>query len=342
MIRSSTTLIVGAGASCEIELPDGRELLSRMAQGFDFARLGTQVQTRDMQTFAALFERLGPDLDASRQQLIEAGETLRTAARIGSSIDAILEQLGDDPGTLAVGKLAIVHYILQAESRSPLLPEPRDPGDLPLRGQENWLFQLGRMITSGVPRTRAEDCFDNLFIICFNYDRSIQHYLPYVLEMAFAMPLDEARQLVGARLSIVHPYGNAGRLPWEPGEGANVDWAVHEPENILDLSRGIVTFGERMQDRALVTGVRAAIAESSRLCFLGFGFDPMNMAFLFDKPLDRDPDMMATVTGLADQAREAVLRLLERRTGLARDGRISLSDTRCYQFMRDNALFLES
>jgi hypothetical protein len=36
-----------------------------------------------------------------------------------------------------------------------------------------------------VPRNRAEQCFDNLSIICFNYDRSIQHYLPFVVAMAF-------------------------------------------------------------------------------------------------------------------------------------------------------------
>ena len=129
MIRSKTTLVVGAGASCEIEVPDGREMLSKIAQGFDFARLGSDLQTRDMVMLARHFDKFGRQMGATREKLMEAGGAIRTSSRVGTSIDAILEQFNTDPLVIAAGKMAIVYYTLQAEARSPLSLEPRDAGD---------------------------------------------------------------------------------------------------------------------------------------------------------------------------------------------------------------------
>lgn len=342
MIRSKTTLVIGAGASCEIEMPDGREMLSKIAQGFDFTRLGGELQTRDMQMLATHFDKFARRIGSKREDLMRAGMKIRTSARVGSSIDSILEQHNQDQLVMAAGKLAIIYYTLQAEARSPLQLEPREQGDLPLRGTENWLFQLGRLITSGVPRNKAEQCFDNLSIICFNYDRSIQHYLPYVVAMAFGMDLIEARQLVGAKLNIVHPYGNAGRLPWQPGESPDVDWGNEEPWNLQNLVKEIYTASDRMNNRTFVTGLHSALAGSKKIAFLGFGFDPQNVDFLFDYSLSHDPDVLAAVTGLEEPTKNAIYRMLKRRTGIEDDGLISVLDMRCFQFMRDYALFLES
>ena len=342
MIRSKTTLIVGAGASTEVEIPDGREMLGKISQGFDFPRLGSDLQTHDMQMLAGHFEKFARRLGATPEELMGAGGAIRTSARIGTSIDTILEQHSHDPLVTEAGKLAIVYYTLQAEARSPLLLEPRHPDDLPLRGTENWLFHLGRIVTSGVPRSKAEHCFDNLAIICFNYDRSIQHYMPFVLSMAFGMTLDEARQLVGARLNIVHPFGNAGRLPWEPGERPDVEWGNEEPWNLQNLGVEIFTASERMRNRAFVNGLHGAVAGSKKIVFLGFGFDPQNIDFLFGPPLSRDPDILVAVAGMSEPVRQAVLRMLKRRAGIEDEGLISILDTRCYQLMRDYALFLES
>ena len=342
MIRSKTTLVVGAGASCEIEMPDGRELLGKIAQGFDFARLGSELQTRDMVVLGRHFEKFARQLGSTREKLMAAGGAIRTSSRVGTSIDAILEQHNTDPLVAAAGKLAIIYYTLQAEARSPLSLEPRDAGDLPLRGTENWLFQLGRMITAGVPRNRAEQCFDNLTIICFNYDRSIQHYLPFVVAMAFGMSLNEARQLVGAKLNIVHPYGNVGRLPWEPGERPDVEWGSEDPWNLQALVKEIKTASERKQNRNFLTGLHGALAGSKKICFLGFGFDPQNVEFLFDYSLSHDPDVLAANIGMPEASRMAVFRLLKRQTGIEDDALIGLLDMRCFQFLREYSLFLQS
>ncbi len=342
MIRTKTTLVVGSGASAEIEIPESRELLNKIAQGFDFARLGSELQTRDMQMLAKHFDKFARRVGATPEKLMEAGGTIRASARVGNSIDSILEQHNSDPLVMAAGKLAIIFYTLQAEARSPLLLEPRVAGDLPMRGTENWLFQLGRLITSGVPRNKVEKCFDNLAIINFNYDRSIQHYLPFVVAMAFGMTLNEARELVGAKLNIVHPYGNAGRLPWEPGEAPDVDWGNEEPWNLQNLVKEVKTASEALRNRQWVTGLHGALAGSKKIVFLGYDFDPQTIDFLFDYSLSHDPDVIAAVQGMNNPTQTAAFRMLKRRTGIEDDTLISILDTRCFQFMRDYALFLES
>ncbi|MEO0699885.1 MAG: hypothetical protein AAFY81_09240, partial [Pseudomonadota bacterium] len=140
MIRTETTLVIVAGANCEIDRPDGAELLSRIAAGFDFDRLGSELQTRDMVALAQIFEENASRLKTTYESMLDAGRTIKQASRVTTSIDAVLEQYGsDNPDVIAAGKIALAYYTLQNEQKSTLALAPRDAGDLPLRGTENWL-----------------------------------------------------------------------------------------------------------------------------------------------------------------------------------------------------------
>ena len=160
--------------------------------------------------------------------------------------------------------------------------------------------------------------------------------------MAFGMSLGEARAMVAAKLNITHPFGNAGRLPWEPGERPDVDWGVEEPWNLHNLVKEVVTPSERLRNRQYVTGLHSAIAGAKKIVFLGFDFDPQTIDFLFDYSLSHDPDILCAVQGMNQPSQAAAFRLLKRRAGIEDDSLISILDTRCYQLMRDYALFLES
>jgi len=341
VFRTKTTFIIGAGAGYEIEMPDPREMLAKIAQGFDFSRLGSELQTRDMVILGKHFEKFARHLNTTPEKLQQAGGAIRQAARVTGSIDAILEQLGNDKLVQAAGKLAVVFYTLQAESRSPLGVEPRDPGDLPLRGNENWLYQLGRMLVAGVPRNKAEQCFDNLSIINFNYDRSLQHYLPWVIQMAFGMTLSEARQLVAAKLKMIYPLGNVGRLPWQNGEAPDVEWGNEEPWNLHAVVSEINTISEMRSRPQMAQKILAEVAGGKRVVFLGFGFDPLHTSVLIDYSLSHDPDLLVSLTGMAEAPREAVMRTLTRLTGVD-ESLISMQDVRPFQLLRDYSLFLES
>jgi len=342
MIRTKTTLVVGAGASCELQFPDGGELLARIAAGFDFQRRGSALESPDIAAMDALIGDIAKQARVKKEALLEAGRIIRSAARISSSIDAILEQYGDNPMVLAVGKLAIAHYTLAAEAASPLGAEPRDPGDLPVRGQENWLFQISRAVVNGVPRARAESCFDNLSIICFNYDRAIEHYLPWALHMAFGMNLTDARALVAERLRIIHVYGTPGRLGWQTGAMPVADWGETGVGNLPAVVEQIRTMTERTEERGFKRLVPVEVVQGKRLVFLGFGFDPMNCAMLFDAPFEHNPDVLITMPGASDVERAAVLRLLKRQVGIRDESLVTMENLHAWQLLRDYAPFIES
>jgi hypothetical protein len=342
MIRSKTTLIVGAGASSELGLPNGVELLSRVAQGFDFSRLGTELQTKDSVILGQYLGKLGTRLGKNEAAIREAAERIRIACKLCSSIDSLIEQYGDDQLIAASGKLAIVHFICQAEARSVLRLTPRVAGDLPVQGADNWLFQLAQLVTSGVSKSRIAQCFDDLTIISFNYDRSIEHFMPHALVMAYGMELGEAQKLVGSKLRVIHPYGSVGRLPWQVGDTPDVEWGTEQPWNIHNLAMGIRTASEVQRDQNTLRMIRAAVSGAKRIVFLGFGFQPQNVDLLMDYGLSHDPDVMASVWDQTPLMRDMILRMLRRKTGIENPDLIMMIQQRAFEILRDFSLLLES
>lgn len=346
MIRTDTTLIIGAGANREIEMPDGPDLLAKIAGGYEFERLNSEVKSRDLVNLANLFQRIAPDLGMTYDELVAGATAIRDATLVSTNIDAILEQYGHDPAVQAAGKIAIVYYTLQAENRSTLAAAPKSWDELPLRGTENWLFQLGQLIVKGVPRARADECFEKLSIVCFNYDRAIEHYLPWVVQRAFGMTIEEAQQLVAGRLRIVHPYGVAGRLPWQDGEDVGAEnaaeWGAEDPDNIVALSKRIYTASQRASSRQFQSYLRAEMSRGKRLAFLGFGFDPMNVAMLFNQLEHDNPDMLVTLVDVSATQQKAILRLIHRLTGITDDSLITLERMKAFELLRDYGRFLES
>ncbi len=342
MIRTDTTLIIGAGANREIEMPDGPELLSKIAGGFEFERLDSEVKSRDLVNFSILFQRVADQLDLTYDQLVAGAMAIRDATLVSTSIDAILEQYSHDPAVVAAGKLAIVYYTLQGESKSTMAPEPRGAGELPLRGTDNWLFQLGQLIVKGVPRAKAEQAFEKLSIVCFNYDRAIEHYLPWVVMRAFGMTYEEACELVANHLRIVHPYGVAGRLPWQGDEEYGATWGETDPDNIVRLSKRIYTASQRAGSRQFQSYLRSEMSRGKRLGFLGFGFDPMNVAMLFDELEHDNPDMLVSLVDISPTQQKAILRLIYRLTGIEDESRITLENMKASELLRDYGRFLES
>ncbi|WP_299192169.1 hypothetical protein [uncultured Erythrobacter sp.] len=342
MIRTDTTLIIGAGANREIEMPDGPDLMAKIAAGYEFERLDSEVKSRDLVALAALFHEVSDELGLTYDELVAGATAIRDATLVSSSIDAILEQYGHDKAVLAAGKIAIVYYTLQAEAKSTLAAEPRAAGELPLRGTENWLFQLGQLIVKGVPRAKAEECFEKLSIVCFNYDRAIEHYLPWVVQRAFGMSYEESCELVAGRLRIVHPYGVAGRLPWQGDEENGANWGDENPENIVRLSKRIFTASQRAGSRQFQSYLRAEMSRAKRLGFLGFGFDPMNVAMLFGELEHDNPDMLISLVDIGEIEQKAILRLIYRLTGITDEGLITLENMKAFELLRDYGRFLES
>lgn len=342
MIRTKTTFVVGAGAGCELQMPSGPELINRIAQSLDFERYGAELQTRDSVLLMQYLGKAASRMPNGEAAMNAAALRLRTAAKLGGSIDSILEQHSNDQAVMTCGKLAIVHFISQAESKSTLRLTPRAEGDLPIQGTETWLYQLARLITSGVPRMQAERCLDDFSIISFNYDRSIEHFLPHAFVMAFGMNLQEAQRLIAGKLKVLRPYGAIGRLPWQTGEGPDLEWGTENPWNIHNLAQQIFTLSERQTNRNLIMALHNAVASAKRLVLLGFGFQPQNIDLLFDRGLSHQPEVLMTLFEMAATNRNAVIKTIKRKAGLDKDELLSVMTARCYELMRDYSMMLES
>ena len=330
--------MVGTGAAVELELPDARTLLNKMAQAFDFQRLGGDLQSREMKDLDALFKKV----KGKRDKLIEAATRIRSGSRLSSSIHSLLQQHEDDEHVVAVGKLAMVYFTLAAEAQTAIAAEPRDPGEMPLRGTENWLFQLGRMVVDGVPRARADSCFDNLQIINFNSDRSIQHYMPWVLHNGFGMDVTEARAICAEKLRVLQPYGCAGQLEWQNGDAVVADWADTETKKLFTLAEGIKTPTEFLEDRHARAAVYGGLAKARRLVFLGFDFNPRDAGLLFDERLTNEPEVLIALRHNAASAAKTVQQVLATSAGIGEEKIAAMHTTNSWKLLRDYGALIES
>ncbi len=342
MIRTKTTFVVGAGASCELQLPSGDELLSRVAAGLDYSRFGSELQTRDTILLSRYLAKMAERTGKGEEPLQQAAERIRNASKISRSIDAIIDQNDHDPFVGQCAKLAMVHFICQAEARSTLRLTPRIEGELPIQGTDNWLVYLGQLITTGVPRSKIESCFDNVSIISFNYDRSIEHFLPHAMVLSHGVPLKEAQRIVAAKLKIIHPFGTIGRLPWQTGEASDVEWGTEQPWNILNLVSQIRTASDLLRDHQALMALRAAVTGGKRLAFLGFGFSPQNVDLLIDYSLSHEPEVLFTLHEMSAANENSVIRMMRRKTAIERDDLFMVSNGKAFELMRDYSILLES
>lgn len=344
MLRTRTTLIVGAGASAELQFPTNAELLARIIQGYDFKRTNSETSTRDGQLLLRNIYKLAERLNKKVGDVAAAAERLRNACRLGRSIDTVLEQYDHDPLVVACGKLAITFFMGQSESRSNLKDVPRVEGELPLQGKiaEYWIYQLGQLITSGVPRSKIGQALEQLTIINFNYDRSVEHFLPYALVMAYGIELKEAQQVIAEKLDIVHPHGSIGRLPWQKGEAPQAEWGVEQPWNIHAIAAQLKSLNERSADRNALRDIRLSVASAKRLVFLGFGFQPQNVDLLFENTLSHNPEVLISTYGMSSGNAATVAQMIRRLAGLESADQLMISPNRAWEVLRDYSLLLES
>lgn len=342
MIRSKTAFILGPGAAAELHMPGPQELLERIAQALDFSRASANQLTRDA---AAILRHVGKLAERTRkteEQLYRAAQRIHQAAKVARTIEGVIEQNNDDPLVEAFGKLALAVFTLQTEQRSSVRAVPQNPTALPLQTGDYWLLELGRLITSGLPRNRLEQGLTDIVIVSFGYDRAVEHFLPYVLTTAYGMTLQEAQRIIAARLKVIHPYGAVGRLPWQTGDGPDCEFANETPWNMDALSAQLKTFDQAMADRAGLGELRSAVARSQRLVFLGCDFTPQSLDLLVDSSLSHNPELVMNMGALSEPNRAAAIRMLKRKTGNERDDRLLITESRCLDVLKDYALMLES
>ena len=304
----NVVFILGAGASKPYGLPTAAELRAEILTDGQVP-LAQGVPAGESQFAKALIE----DLKAQ-------------FATCPESIDRFLEL---NPGLESRGKRLIANALLLKEigavCRASIATD--------------WYAWYFRQIH--LPQSRSIHTA-NQTIITFNYDNTLEWALHVMVQGTFGLDADTAMSRVKP-LPIIHVYGRLEMSyelnRWLPKATGNFRYAVEESASGIQIvSRG------KMGDSDELKSARAAIQDATKIVFLGFGFDPVNLERLgLDSVVDptrprAKAEVLACVFGLRGSSRESVRqRLSNLRLGrLPRPLVLGEPDQGCEEFLREN------
>ncbi|KHK92916.1 hypothetical protein [Novosphingobium malaysiense] len=338
MFRAKTVLVIGAGASVEVGLPMGSELLKQIVKLTDIKFDHYTQKSGD----PAILEALKIILNEGRE-VTKVNEHLHAAWQLGESasqaisIDNVIDAL-EDPKVELVGKLGIVQAILKAEAASPAFKRVQNmPDAIDLsKFSDAWYSSLTKLLTENVRKSEVGSIFDDLEIVNFNYDRCLEHYLPFSLASYYGLQADAIREIMQG-LTIHRPYGVAGRLPWQKGDGPSVGFGQGSPQQLADVAQQVRTFTERVEEGEELAAMRATMAGADRVIFLGFAFHRQNVELLAQQVQDHT-EVVATAFGISKSDKAVIDDELQKAfqfQGILNEHRIELADMTCNQFFKE-------
>ena len=338
MFRAKTVLVIGAGASVEVGLPAGPGLLNQITNLTHITFEHYRQKTGDVGILEALKLCLNEGHDVTKlNEHLHAAWQLSESAKQALSIDNVIDAL-EDPKVELVGKIGIVRAILKAEAASQTFKRVENtPDTLDLtKFIETWYSSLTKLLTENIRKSQLETIFDNLEIVNFNYDRCLEHYLPYSLASYYGVKPDVTREIMQT-LTIHRPYGVAGRLPWQKGETPSVGFGESSPQQLADTAQLIRTFTERVEEGDELAAMRATIANADRLVFLGFAFHRQNVELL-SQPMRDHTEIVATAYNISQSDKSVIddelAKAFEHKFAM-QDTRIRLADMTCAQFFNE-------
>lgn len=289
--KKSLVLIVGAGASHEVNLPLGSKLKDQISTllNFDY-QLGLRLNSGD-QLIEEAFKELA---SGARENPGDIGPYIRASWRIRDampqaiSIDNFIDAHRSDSLIATCSKLAIARSILQAESKSLLfIDQNSNQGKLRFKAVEDtWFNRFFQTLTENCQHDNLDERFSKTAIICFNYDRCIEHYLNQSLQNYYGMNGQYAASALDT-LEIFHPYGIVGELPRNGVHDSIHFGKTPTPKQLISLSQQIRTFTEGSDEKTTdVTRMRAILSAADRIAFLGFAFHRLNVELLFPQNVE--------------------------------------------------------
>ena len=241
MIKKPLVFVLGAGASIPFGLPSGRQLL-----------IGIYKHLSDSST---KFSRLLMQIGFKQQSMLLFKEQLYNSML--PSVDAFLEKR---PEFLDIGKAAIAAALIPFENREKI----------------HWYeYLFGKL--AGV---KLEDFKDNkISFITYNYDRSLEYFLLTAIQNSYGLSYEQAAETI-LNFPIIHVHGQLGHLPkfqqnvleygFCHGQELNpeiIRMAMSEIKIIFELESTTPEFKK----------ARELLNQSSKICFLGFGYHSTNI-----------------------------------------------------------------
>ena len=278
MFNLPTVFILGAGASFECGLPLGTILKERIAQAVRFQfEHGVRQVSGDYDLYRILKSKFGAAINTYSQ----AGNRLAAALSRSESVDDALHYLSETPHIVELGKVAIVYHILKAERESVLQNEPGiGRPDLTILA-DTWFPHFYSMAVAGLTHGQLERAFDNITIINFNYDRTLEQFLLWQLQDHAGILPNVAQNIVSS-LKFIRPYGRVGPLEWEKVGGLKFGGPDFFGSELFEFAGGIRTYTEQ-HESAIPGEIDKALSNCHVAILIGFGFHQANMNLF--KPL---------------------------------------------------------
>ena len=327
MFKPNTVLIVGAGASKEVNLPLGSDLVEEIASLVEFQ--GDEFTGRLRETTPLVLPMLNYAGRDKVRRYQEAARQMIAGMRSAESVDRFIDRNRDDEFIRTLGKAAIVQSIAQAERNSKL----SDDIGAPIRGRsevdDTWYWTFVKMLLEGSPP--PEKLFDDIAVVCFNYDRCIEHYLTCELMRSYHIDRTEAARLV-SRLTIWHPYGTIAPLNTQDPNGIAYGDDEASRFRCFHLAERLRTFTEKHDGGEMIKAIRARLQAAETVIFLGFGYYGENLELI--RP-DRPTNIvwiLGTGFGLSSSARGIVTSLLQSWSGQTGHP-VEVTDMKCAELL---------
>lgn len=145
------------------------------------------------------------------------------------------------------------------------------------------MLEFVRILHDGLAKADIAGILNEVNIIDFNYDRSLEQVLFYTLKYSYGVSDQDVASAL-SNMRIIHPYGYLGKLAWQDAHlgllGLPFGGELHGPTDIPAVAERIKTFYEQLHDEGDLSAMKSAVLEAERIVFLGFGFHPQNVNML--------------------------------------------------------------
>ena len=266
MINKNTVLVLGAGASMPYGFPSGEGLMQEILEeirpnfGKELFRvlLGFGFKPDDIDDFYT---------------------GLKHARKF--SVDEFLER---QPKFMKIGKMAITLTLSTYEKKDELFEQKSD---------KDWYRYLWVKLSD----TSFENFDKNqLSIITFNYDRSIEHFLFTTMRALYRRSEQDCAKKL-KKIPIIHVHGRLGALPWQGKNGRSYQPSIALDE-VGNISNQIKVMKEQDDSPREFEEAHKILSSSKKICFLGFGYNPVNIRRLKIKEISSSPYRVVYGTSL--------------------------------------------
>lgn len=245
--KNNIVLILGAGASCDFGYPLGDELKIKVIQALSNSKFQSELKNA---------YQYRPDIDDLIKAFIEDLKITK------ASIDRFLAK--SEKAYQKLGKVGIIKVIADCENDNRIF-----------QNTNSWYKVLYNLMDGHSDLDKFEG--NNLSILTFNYDRSLEHFFfSQLVDDHGNMHMDRIITNI-KKIPIIHLHGRINMLPWEDNQvGYSYGRKGFVPD-VFNIAEGMILPHNKNNENNVFDEAHQIIDKADIIYFLGFGYDEDNL-----------------------------------------------------------------